>query len=75
MIRHIEDEAINVLDIPTLTSFRKANLEYISSKKNAQKKDIFYKSLKLFFEWYISYCDSSIKKTILMIILQKQYFR
>lgn len=41
MIKYIENKDINILDINTLNSFRKAKSEYIINKKDIQKKKNF----------------------------------
>lgn len=62
MIKHIKDEDINILDIPTLNNLHKAHYEYVKNKKGTQTNYNFYDTVKSFFDWYISYCDSNLKK-------------
>lgn len=62
MIKYIQEEDINVLEIPQLNNLRLAKSEYTSKKSDSQLKYKYYQAVNDFFSWYFSYCNSIIKK-------------
>lgn len=62
MIKYVQEEDKYYLEIPSFNNLRKKKYEYIKNINDIQIKEDYYKAVVDFFDWYISYCNSNVKK-------------